>query len=62
MRRKADAKVAGSSLDPMGTSSNEDEEHALPSALRANDIVGIRLASSGTRTKLTRHGLLRDTS
>jgi hypothetical protein len=48
MRRKADAKVAGSFLDPMGTSSNEDEEHALPSALRANDIVRIRLATAVT--------------
>lgn len=62
LKVNADAKVAGKLSDAMGTLSNEDKEHALPSALRPNDIVGIRLASSGTRTELARRQLLRDTS
>lgn len=55
MKANADAKVAEGFSEEMRTSSDEDEEHALPSAaLRPDDIVGIWLASSGTCTELVR--------
>ncbi|ERF75021.1 hypothetical protein EPUS_08835 [Endocarpon pusillum Z07020] len=54
MKRNADAKVSDRVSDSMGTFSNKHEEHAVQSALQPNDLVGIRLASSGTRTELAR--------
>jgi len=61
MKGNADAKAAGKLSEAMGTPSDEVGEPALPSALRPDDIVGIRLASSGTRTELARRQRLRDT-
>lgn len=62
MTRNADAKVADRLSDSMETPSNEDEEHAVQSALQPSDLVGIRLASSGTRTELARRQLSGDSN